>query len=123
MLVSIRSSGLLYLLDSAWQHLRLRTGACFLDQGARSLHRPIRHVVHQRRHQHLNGLRHHHPPDARDSKAAARISTKVSADWHLRCRRLVSTYSPHITQTCVARPKRFASAATSSRRTTIVHMQ
>lgn len=72
MLVSICGSGLLQLLDRPRQHLRLCTGARFLDQGTRSLHRPVRHVVHQRRRQHHHGLGHHHPPDARDPEAAAR---------------------------------------------------
>lgn len=91
MLVSLRCSSVLYILDSLEQYLRLRPSAGLLDERTSALHRPIRYVVHQRRHQHRHGLCHHHPPNASHPTSAAWKAPKVSIDRYFRRRRIVST--------------------------------
>lgn len=98
MLGSLRCRRWLHHLDSLWQHLRLRASASLLDQREGSLHRPIRHVVHQCRHQYLDRLRHNSPSHASHPASAARKTTEVGSDRHLRCRRLVCatfSHTPH----------------------------
>lgn len=94
MLVLLRCGCLLHHLDSVRKHLRLCARASLLDQGTRALPGPIRHVVHQRRHQHHDRLRYHHPPDACNPASAARKTTEVSSYWYLRCWWLVSSTFP-----------------------------
>jgi hypothetical protein len=90
MLGSFRRCLHLHHLDRLRQHLRVRAGARFLDEGTRTLHRPICYVVHERRDQHLHRLCHHYPPYAGDQASAARKTPEISSNRHLRCRRFVS---------------------------------
>lgn len=105
MLVPLRCSHLLHHLDGFWKHFCLRAGAGFLDQGTRTLHRPIRHVVHKRRHKHRDRLRHYPPSNACYPASAARETTEISLDRYLCCRWLVSNC--HTLVGRVAGPRRF----------------
>ena len=85
LLVLACSGLLLHNMDSGQQYICLRSCASFLDQGTRTMHRPICDVVYECDNQHPNGLCYHHTADARHQTIATWKATEICAHGYF-CR-------------------------------------